>query len=583
MSFQTFQSRPNRLDALHHFADGCTFNPQCIGTSNSDSSVSYMTSQMKSMRSGYLQHRYHHPPCEQDKRQKITINVSGERYQTYVETLDRFPDTLLGNFHKREQFYDDVEDEYFFDRDRSAFNAILYYYQSNGQLYCPLTVPMTILVTEANFFELGKDALKQVLDLQQEQNEKEMPKNKWQKLIWCLFEHPETSLAAHFITIFSILMVVFSVTILCIETLPFARKKIDMEHASPKSKNITLTLSIQNNTISHHTIPQSSELVKYECLCVSAPAIGDNRTSPTIGEELETFNWHGLFNTFEAIFVAWFTFEFIVRFSSSPNKIQFLKGLLNIIDIVSILPFYITSALDIHNGLGFENFRVIRLVRVFRIFKLSRHSKGLQILGQTLKASMRELGLMIFFLAIGVILFSSAVYYLEADNFSSIPDAFWWAIITMCTVGYGDKVPKTFYGKAVGSACAVCGVLSIALPVPVIVSNFDYFYNRERTKKMHLEYLGDADSIKNNSDLILYPESKGSPLLHGDMQRNGSVRSATRSPVDARTDEIQRQATIKGLERRSRKLSQKLSEASLHSSPRRKNGNFHFSEKETYM
>ena len=117
-------------------------------------------------------------------------------------------------------------------------------------------------------------------------------------------------------------------------------------------------------------------------------------------------------------------------------------GFLNIIDIVSIMPFYITLMLNRHEGIGLENLRVIRLVRVFRIFKLSRHSKGLQILGLTLRASMRELGLMVFFLAIGVILFSSAVYYLETDNFSSIPDAFWWAIITMCTVGYGDKVSE---------------------------------------------------------------------------------------------------------------------------------------------
>jgi potassium voltage-gated channel Shaker-related subfamily A protein 2 len=174
---------------------------------------------------------------------------------------------------------------------------------------------------------------------------------------------------------------------------------------------------------------------------------------------------------------------------------------MNLIDIVAILPYFITLATredektlvqadlsedkDTNKSMSLAILRVVRLVRVFRIFKLSRHSKGLQILGQTLKASMRELALLIFFLFIGVILFSSAVYFAEVDSkepesqFASIPDAFWWAVVTMTTVGYGDMIPVTPQGKFVGALCAITGVLGIALPVPVIVSNFNYFYHRE--------------------------------------------------------------------------------------------------------
>lgn len=197
---------------------------------------------------------------------------------------------------------------------------------------------------------------------------------------------------------------------------------------------------------------------------------------------------------------------------------MFVKDIMNIIDIVAILPYFITLATrdedskemdknkdnfeqeeDTNKSMSLAILRVVRLVRVFRIFKLSRHSKGLQILGQTLKASMRELGLLIFFLFIGVILFSSvspenvniyriylqAVYFAEVDSvdpksqFNSIPDAFWWAVVTMTTVGYGDMRPVTVAGKFVGALCAITGVLGIALPVPVIVSNFNYFYHRE--------------------------------------------------------------------------------------------------------
>ncbi|KAK2510297.1 hypothetical protein Q9233_017880, partial [Columba guinea] len=192
----------------------------------------------------------------------------------------------------------------------------------------------------------------------------------------------------------------------------------------------------------------------------------------------------------ETACICWFSLELLVRLLASPSKAAFFRSAMNLIDLVAIAPYFVALGAELASRRGAGQpamalavLRVVRLVRVFRVFKLSRHSTGLQILGRTLRASMRELGLLIFFLLIGVVLFSSAVYFAEAEDaataFTSIPQAFWWAVVTMTTVGYGDMAPVTAGGKLVGSLCAIAGVLTISLPVPVIVSNFSYFYRRE--------------------------------------------------------------------------------------------------------
>ncbi|TNN66719.1 Potassium voltage-gated channel subfamily G member 2 [Liparis tanakae] len=196
----------------------------------------------------------------------------------------------------------------------------------------------------------------------------------------------------------------------------------------------------------------------------------------------------------ETVCVAWFSLEFTLRFIQTQSKCSFLRTPLNVIDVVAILPYYVTLVVDSVSvggksaGSG-NNYlekvglvlRVLRALRIFYVMRLARHSLGLQTLGLTVRRCTREFGLLLLFLCVAMALFSPLVFLAESElgakqEFTSIPGSYWWAVISMTTVGYGDMVPRSIPGQVVALSSILSGILLMAFPVTSIFHTFSRSY-----------------------------------------------------------------------------------------------------------
>jgi len=421
-----------------------------------------------------------------DGENRITLNVGGIRFETYKATLKKIPATRLSRLTEALANYDPLLNEYFFDRHPGVFSQVLNYYRT-GKLHYPTHVCGPLFEEELEFWGLDSNqvepccwmtytihrdtqatlAILDKLDIETENPTEEEVARKfgweddyladdlslWQRVkpkIFSLFDEPHSSTCARIISVASVFFILTSIFSFCLKTHPNCRV--------PVIRNVTVADSYRNMT--YWTLDKS-----------------------------QTFP-HEAFTYIELVCNIWFTFEFIIRFSVTPTIPAFLKSPLNWIDFVATLSFYSDMLLQ-HFFKDMENADILEffsIIRILRLFKLTRHSPGLKILIHTFKASSKELTLLVFFLILGMVIFASLVYYAERlhanpnNDFKSIPEGLWWAVVTMTTVGYGDMVPKTYAGLIVGSLCALSGVLVIALPVPVIVSNFSMFYSHTQAR-----------------------------------------------------------------------------------------------------
>ena len=193
-----------------------------------------------------------------------------------------------------------------------------------------------------------------------------------------------------------------------------------------------------------------------------------------------------IFFCLETTCIAFFTLEFILRAVSCPVFKAFVRNILNWIDFISILPYYI--GLIFPGGIA-HIFVILRVLRVVRVLRLARHSDGIKIIFLALSTSVSELFFLIFFWSIAIIFFGSLIHYSEGENeaFDSIPRSAWWVVVTMSSVGYGDCVPSTTVGKLIGSLCIMSCMLVLALPMTVIISKVTRTYHAYIQRENRIE------------------------------------------------------------------------------------------------
>jgi voltage-gated potassium channel len=171
----------------------------------------------------------------------------------------------------------------------------------------------------------------------------------------------------------------------------------------------------------------------------------------------------------EIITVIIFTIEYLLRIIVADNKLKYIFSFYGLIDLLAILPFYITAGLDL------RSLRAFRLLRLFSLFKLARYLKALRRLKLAMQIAMEEI--ILFFIMTLILLFISAVgiYYFEnpvqPQVYSSLFDSLWWSVTTITTVGYGDMVPLTPGGRMFTFVVLMIGLGIVAIPTGILASS----------------------------------------------------------------------------------------------------------------
>lgn len=207
--------------------------------------------------------------------------------------------------------------------------------------------------------------------------------------------------------------------------------------------------------------------------------------------------WHSQLTWFETFSVIIFSIEYLARLwtcvelpryhgkGAFKARLKWMVSPLGIIDLLAILPFYLLLFLPIDSSSALV-LRLFRALRLMRIFKLARYTIALEILQNVIRREAHSLLMISALLMILLVIAAWGMYLLEGSaqalHFASVPDALWWAVITLTTVGYGDVVPVTAGGRFFAGMISIIGIAMAALPAGVLAAGFGHeMHRREQT------------------------------------------------------------------------------------------------------
>ncbi len=192
--------------------------------------------------------------------------------------------------------------------------------------------------------------------------------------------------------------------------------------------------------------------------------------------------YSGVLYAIEWFFTLLFTVEYALRLYSIGRPARYARSFFGIVDLIAILPTYISMLLPGSQYL--ITVRILRILRVFRVLKLVEYSDEAQVLLQALRASRRKITVFVFTVLTLVVIFGALMYLIEGEEngFTSIPRSVYWAIVTLTTVGYGDISPHTNLGQVIAAVIMIMGYGIIAVPTGIVTVELSHARYRSRRR-----------------------------------------------------------------------------------------------------